>query len=98
MDDTFPLIQTKLHQPSTNADLLQRPQLLARLDQGLDHKLILLSAPPGFGKTTLTSQWLSSRDQPSTWVSLDEGDNNLSQFLRYLCAAVRRRELLCKLF
>jgi LuxR family maltose regulon positive regulatory protein len=85
------LVQTKLHRPQVGDDLVERPHLLARLDQGLSRKLILFSASAGFGKTTLASQWLASRDKPSAWLSLDAGDNHLAQFLRYLVAAVRTR-------
>jgi LuxR family maltose regulon positive regulatory protein len=88
--ESFHLIQTKLHRPQVNVALLERPHLLTRLDDGLNHKLILVSAPPGFGKTTLVSQWLAGCDRPFIWLSLDEGDNQLPQFLRYLCAAVRQ--------
>jgi LuxR family transcriptional regulator, maltose regulon positive regulatory protein len=85
------LIQTKLYRPQVNADLIDRPHLLVRLDAGLNHKLILMSAPPGFGKTTLVSQWLAACQQPTAWLSLDENDNHLPQFLRYVCAAICRR-------
>ncbi|MCB9097930.1 MAG: hypothetical protein H6632_00205 [Anaerolineales bacterium] len=88
--EPLPLVQTKLYRPLVNADLIQRPHLLARLDDGLRHKLSLVSAPPGFGKTTLAAQWLAGCRQPIAWVSLDERDNPLPQFLRYVCAAVRR--------
>lgn len=88
-NDPIPLIQTKLHRPQPNATLIHRPHLLARLDDGLNQKLTLISAPAGFGKTTLASQWLAGCDRLGTWLSLDESDNTLPQFLRYVCAAVR---------
>lgn len=84
------LLQTKFYRPQINAALVARSHLLARLDAGLRHKLILISAPPGFGKTTLAGQWLASEDRPSAWLSLDEGDNDAAQFLRYFCATVSR--------
>ncbi len=95
------LLTTKLYRPRTDSNWVSRPALLTRLDAGLRHKLILLSAPPGFGKSTLVSQWLDqigsksasnapvAKRQRSCWLSLDEGDNQLVQFLRYLIAAVR---------
>lgn len=100
------LLTTKLYRPPPDAAWVVRPALLARLTQGLTHKLILLSAPPGFGKSTLVSQWLDNlglnraHDKPnpkiknlkSCWLSLDAGDNQLVQFLRYLIAAVRTCE------
>ena len=83
------LIQAKLYQPQAGPDLVARPQLLARLDAGLCHKLILVSAPAGFGKTTLVSQWLAASPHTAAWVALDEDDNQLPRFLRYICAAVQ---------
>jgi len=82
------LLTTKLYRPPAAANEVARPALFARLHEGLSHKLILLSAPPGFGKTTLVSQWLAGCGRPSAWLSLDEGDNDFIQFLRYLIAAV----------
>ncbi|MCI0423069.1 MAG: LuxR family transcriptional regulator, partial [Acidobacteria bacterium] len=59
--DTSELLSTKLAPPRLRSVLVPRDPLLARLDEGLDHKLTLISAPAGFGKTTLVSQWLSQR-------------------------------------
>ena len=88
------LIEAKLYRPQVGTDLIVRPQLLARLDAGLAagqrFKLILVSAPAGFGKTTLVSQWLDGCGLPLAWVALDEEDNHLPRLLRYVCAAVRR--------
>ena len=70
--------------------LVPRPRLIERLNEGLHRKLTLVSAPAGFGKTTLVSAWLRSTDRPFTWISLDEGDNDLSRFLNYLVAALRQ--------
>jgi len=69
-----------------------RGSLLARLDEGLAHKLTLLSAPAGFGKTTLVSEWIASRGErqdspPVAWVSLDGGDNDPARFWRYVITA-----------
>jgi LuxR family maltose regulon positive regulatory protein len=71
-----------------------REPLLERLDEGLEHKLTLLSAPAGFGKTTLVSEWISTRGEredspPVAWVSLDPGDNDPVRFWRYVIAACR---------
>jgi LuxR family maltose regulon positive regulatory protein len=84
------MIQTKLYRPEVNARLIDRSQLLARLNEGLKRQLILVCAPAGFGKSTLASQWVDAIGKLAAWVSLDEGDNHLSQFLSYLSAAVRR--------
>jgi len=93
------LLTTKLYRPRADDNWVPRPVLLARLNAGLLHKLTLVSAPPGFGKSTLVSQWLdqiglnaTSDKQKACWLSLDEGDNQLVQFLRYLIFAVRTCE------
>jgi LuxR family maltose regulon positive regulatory protein len=72
-----------------------RPRLLQRLDAGLRGKLTLVSAPAGFGKTTLATEWLSQLsidNYQAAWLSLDEGDNDLSRFLIYLIAALQTIE------
>jgi LuxR family maltose regulon positive regulatory protein len=66
-----------------------RPQLLEKLNTYLERPLTLVSAPAGYGKTTLVSSWLSSLDSPSAWVSLDEYDDDLEIFLTYFLTAVR---------
>jgi LuxR family maltose regulon positive regulatory protein len=87
-----PLLATKLHIPPARPNLVARPRLLERLDQGLAARLILLSAPAGFGKTTLLSAWLAGLPSSATWVSLDTGDNDPVVFLNYLIAALRTIE------
>ncbi|MEZ4660524.1 MAG: hypothetical protein R2911_23455 [Caldilineaceae bacterium] len=59
------------------------------MNDGLHRKLTLLSAPAGFGKTTLVSAWVAAFERPAAWLSLDEGDNDLTRFLSYLVAALR---------
>jgi LuxR family maltose regulon positive regulatory protein len=66
--------------------------LIERLDAGLDRKLTLISAPAGFGKTTLLSNWVGRLDLPVAWVSLDEGDNDRTRFLVYFVAALQTIE------
>jgi LuxR family maltose regulon positive regulatory protein len=83
-----PLLQTKLYIPPTRLELVPRPRLLERLNEGLRHKLTLVSAPAGFGKTTLVSEWLGQSNLPVAWLSLDEGDNDLARFFVYLIAAL----------
>jgi LuxR family maltose regulon positive regulatory protein len=89
----IPLLQTKLYIPPVRPGLVSRPRLIERLDEGLHlgRKLTLISAPAGFGKTTLLSEWIASctRDTRIAWLSLDKGDNDLSQFLTYLVAAIQ---------
>ncbi|HEC35620.1 MAG TPA: LuxR family transcriptional regulator, partial [Anaerolineae bacterium] len=89
---TTPLLQTKLYIPPVRPILVPRPRLIERLNAGLDRKLTLISAPAGFGKTTLLSEWAASCDRPVAWLSLDEGDNDPARFLAYLVAALQTVE------
>jgi LuxR family maltose regulon positive regulatory protein len=66
--------------------------LIARLNDGLNRKLILVAAPPGYGKTTLVSSWARGCGQPVAWVSLDERDNEPTRFLKYLITAIQTIE------
>ena len=81
---TTPFIATKLHIPSTRAGLILRPRLLQHLNAGLDRKISLISAPAGFGKTTIVSEWIRQTGRIVTWLSVDEQDNDLLHFLTYL--------------
>ena len=83
------LLSTKLRAPAARPEGVLRPHLLERLDQGLTQKLTLVSAPPGFGKTTLLSQWITHRALPVAWLSLDKADNDLARFMSYLVAALQ---------
>jgi LuxR family transcriptional regulator, maltose regulon positive regulatory protein len=84
-----PILATKLYISTPRRNVVLRPHLLERLNEGLDHKLILVSAPAGFGKTTLLTQWLSERGAPAAWLSLDEEDHDPARFLAYLVAALQ---------
>jgi LuxR family maltose regulon positive regulatory protein len=84
-----PLLSTKLYIPPPRSNLVARPRLINRLDAGQHGNLTLVSAPAGFGKTTLLGEWIRSNDKSFTWLSLDEGDNNLKRFLSYLIAALQ---------
>jgi LuxR family maltose regulon positive regulatory protein len=104
MSPDSPFLATKLFVPRLRPNRVPRPHLVARLSRGLAGKLTLVSAPAGFGKTTLMSEWLQQVDRPFTWLSLDDGDNDPSRFLAYLAAALQRinsswgrtvQELLC---
>jgi LuxR family maltose regulon positive regulatory protein len=88
---TVPLLATKLYVPAPQPNLVTRPRLIERLSEGLrlGHKLTLISAPAGFGKTTLASAWAASCGRSVAWLSLDEGDNDPARFLAYLAAAMR---------
>ncbi|HEX9133134.1 MAG TPA: hypothetical protein VF844_12645 [Ktedonobacteraceae bacterium] len=90
------LLETKLHLPRLHASLISRERLLAQLDAALMHKLTLLAAPAGFGKTTLVRQWVADRVSsdtnchylpPLAWVSLDPGDNDPARFWSYVITA-----------
>src|SRR6266480_775715 len=83
------LLATKLHRPLPRAQLVRRPQLAKRLTQGVKGPLTLVSAPAGFGKTTLLAQWLADSGMPVAWLSLEPGDNEPMRFLSYLIAALQ---------
>ena len=70
------IIETKLHVPKTKGHLVHRPHLFRRLDEGLNTKLTLVTAPAGYGKSTLLSEWTKTLDVKVAWVSLDANDNN----------------------
>ncbi len=87
----IPLVETKLHIPSPRQSLVARPRLQARLAPAADAKLVLVSAPAGFGKTTLVATWLRTVAGAGTavaWLSLDERDNDPASFWSYVLAAL----------
>ena len=84
-----PLLTTKSHSPQARTASGPRPRLVRRLQQGLTQKLILISAPAGYGKTTLLCEWLSGCGQPTAWVSIDKGDNDPSRFWSYVISALQ---------
>ena len=84
----FPSI--KLHRPRTLAGWIVRARLLERLDRVLQEPVALVSAPAGFGKTTLLSQWLDRCPLPNAWLQLDEGDHEIPAFLEGIVAALRQ--------
>jgi len=88
----MPLLTTKLYIPPVRPDLVPRPRLIERLNQGMTYKLTLISAPAGFGKTTLLSEWIPQSERPVCWVSLDPGDNDSTRFWCYFIAALQMRQ------
>ena len=95
-----PVLATKLFAPARRAQLVARPRLAGRLDatRTPGHRLTLVSAPAGFGKTTLIGEWLAHLEPGPdgaglAWLSLDEGDNDLDRLLAHLVAALRRAGL-----
>ena len=91
MENTMaaPVLITKLFVPPPRPQAVPRPRLIERLNAGLHHKLTVVSAPAGFGKTTLISEWVADRRETVAWVSLDEGERDPSRFLGYLIAAIQ---------
>jgi LuxR family maltose regulon positive regulatory protein len=88
---SVPILATKLYIPPPRSKIVLRPRLIERLTEGLSasRKLTLISAPAGFGKTTLVSEWIDGCGRPVAWVSLDEGDNDPAHFLTYLIAGLQ---------
>ncbi len=86
----FQLVPTKLNRPTIDSRWIVRPRLLSALDDAFGRKLTLISAPAGYGKTTLVAQWLDHIPHPSAWLSLDEYDSDLDRFLRYVIASIRK--------
>jgi LuxR family transcriptional regulator, maltose regulon positive regulatory protein len=84
-----PILTTKLYIPPPRPNVVLRPRLTERLNEGLHRKLTLIAAPAGFGKTTLVSAWVGSCGLPVAWLSLDNADNDPTRFLAYLVAALR---------
>ncbi|MGE5373829.1 MAG: LuxR C-terminal-related transcriptional regulator [Bacteroidota bacterium] len=84
----IPLLATKLFKPPLRPRFVARSHLITRLEEGQQSRLILVSAPAGYGKTTLVSEWLADTQRPAAWLSLDEGDNDPARFLSYVIAAL----------
>lgn len=83
------ILATKLYAPRPHSNRVSRPRLLEQLNETWHHKLTLISAPAGFGKTTLLGEWLQTSAHPVSWFSLDRSDDHLNRFLSYLVAAMR---------
>ncbi len=83
------LLRTKLAIPQRRACLIERPRLMARLAAAPPGGVLLVSAPAGFGKTTLITEWTAVNSSPLAWFSLDEADNQPRLFWRYVVAALR---------
>lgn len=83
------LLSTKIFIPPAIPNYVHRSRLLRSLDLTFHKKLFLLSAPAGFGKTTLVRDWIDRGDFQAAWLSLDTGDDDLFQFLRYLVFSLR---------
>jgi len=92
MEKADKLIRTKLHLPFTRLELVSRPRLQVRLAEGLRGPLTLITAPAGFGKTTLVASFIVNCGLPIAWLSLDKDDNQVERFLSYLVAALQETD------
>ena len=86
----LPIVRAKLHAPPTTPDLVCRDRLLELVSASAGRSFTLVSAPAGYGKSTLVAHWLRTADVASTWFSIEESDNDVRQFLTYLIAAIRK--------
>ena len=87
-----PLLATKLQIPPLRAQRVARPQLLQRLSTNLERQITLVSAPAGYGKSTLVNDWVRAQNRPAAWLSLEEADGEPVRFLHYLTAALQQIE------
>lgn len=83
-----PILRTKLFIPQVRPTIIRRERLVARLNEGAAGAMTLLSAPAGFGKTTLLAEWAAARQSPPAWLSLDADDNDPARFLSYAARAL----------
>jgi LuxR family maltose regulon positive regulatory protein len=90
MSSVEPLLTTKFYIPKPRDDLIPRPRLIECLDTGLHGVVTIVSAPAGYGKTTLVSSWAGQTEYPVIWLSLDENDNDLTRFLTYLVSTIQQ--------
>lgn len=88
----YPILDTKLFIPEVKSELVRRKRLILLLNEGVDKRLILISAPAGFGKTTLLSEWVSQSDTPVAWISIDSADNDPIYLIQYIIVALQTIE------
>ena len=84
-----PILATKLYIPPPQHGVILRLRLIERLDEDTRRRLTLICAPAGFGKSTLLSEWVAGSERQAAWLSLEEGDKDLTRFLTYLVASLR---------
>src|SRR6056297_1913923 len=83
------VLQTKINPPPLRGRIITRARLLDRLEASKDQKLILITAPAGFGKSTLLNEWSAARAEPISWFSIDSSDNDPKAFWMHLISAIR---------
>jgi LuxR family transcriptional regulator, maltose regulon positive regulatory protein len=86
----FPLVEMKLQPPAREPGIVDRTRLIALLMQNPEAPIVSIVAPPGYGKTTLVSQWMARLRRPVAWLTLDDHDNDPAVLLSYLAAALAR--------
>lgn len=85
------MLLTKLNIPSVSKDLVYRKRLFDRLNEGLERRLILVSAPAGYGKTTIVIRWIEKYKIPTAWFSIDIRDNSPYDFFTYLISSIQTK-------
>ena len=83
------MLLTKLHIPPAGNNIVHRTALFEKLNSGLQRRLILVSAPAGYGKTTLLSDWICQYKIPVAWISLDNNDNDPAVFISYVISGIQ---------
>ena len=89
---SIPILSTKFFIPTNRSTTVSRMHLIERVEQGLNRKLTLISAPAGFGKTSLLADSVGNFNIPIGWLSLDEQDNDKTRFLKYFINALQQIE------
>ena len=93
-----PLLSTKLQAPAVRRELVGRGSLVNRLHEGATARMTVVTAPPGWGKTTLLAAWrlVEGGRRPFAWLSLDRGDNDPARFWSYVVEALRTASYVCR--
>ena len=86
----FPVIQTKLMIPAVRDRIVHRSEMIQKIESGIKHGFVLVCSPPGYGKTTLISDWAQQHEFPVAWISLDADDNDLLTINRYFRIAITK--------